>query len=153
MAAISELKKKISDGLYDEMLLDIYVDDKVIPYQKDRYVKALDSYVSYFGDGDIEIYSAPGRTEICGNHTDHQHGEIVAGSINDDAIAIVKKLDGNTVKVKSDGYDMIEVDISNLELVESEKETTVSLIKGVLKGMQDRGYAIKYDITISLGKI
>lgn len=142
MAAISELKKKISDGLCDEMLLDIYVDDKVIPYQKDRYVKALDSYVSYFGDGDIEIYSAPGRTEICGNHTDHQHGEIVAGSINDDAIAIVKKLEGNTVKVKSDGYDMIEVDISNLELVESEKETTVSLIKGVLKGMQDRGYAI-----------
>lgn len=94
-ALITDIKK----GKYDELLLDVYVDEKRIPYQKQRYEQAIEKYIANFGDDEIEIYSAPGRSEVGGNHTDHQHGEILAASINNDAIAIVKALDEKVVKV------------------------------------------------------
>ena len=132
----------IKNGTYDNKLLDIYVDDTKIAYQKKRYEQAIEKYITQFGNDEIEIYSAPGRSEIGGNHTDHQNGEILAASINNDAIAIVKALDEKVVKVISDGYDLITVDLNNLEMVEEEKETTVSLIKGVLFKMVEMGYEI-----------
>lgn len=132
----------IKSGKYDELLLDIYVDENKIPYQKQRYEQAIEKYIENFGDGEIEIFSAPGRSEVGGNHTDHQHGEILAASINNDAIAIVKKLDEDIVKVLSDGYDLITVDLNNLKMEEAEKETTISLIKGVLCRMAEMGYKL-----------
>ena len=69
-------------------------------YQRQRYVDAISRYEELYGAGEVEIYSAPGRSEIGGNHTDHQNGEVLAASINLDAIGIVGKLDG-TVKVVS----------------------------------------------------
>ena len=79
---------------------------------------------------------------MCGNHTDHQHGEILAGAINKDAIAIVKKCKEQVVKIVSDGYDMITVSLDELEYKESEKESTLSLIKGVLYKTKELGYKI-----------
>ena len=71
---------------------DIYVDYDWAAKQPERYETAINIFEDNFGTaGDFEIYSAPGRTEIGGNHTDHQHGEVLAASINRDAIAIVKK--------------------------------------------------------------
>ena len=133
---------KIKGGAYDSLLVDIYVDNEVIPYQKGRYVTSIEKYVFLFGNDEIEIYSAPGRTEVCGNHTDHQHGEILAGAINKDAIAIVKKCKEQVVKIVSDGYDMITVSLDELEYKESEKESTLSLIKGVLYKTKELGYKI-----------
>ena len=109
-----ELSAKIEEGKYDDLLLDIYIDEDKVDYQRKRYVKAIAEYVSAFEDGDIEIYSAPGRSEVGGNHTDHQHGEVLAASINNDAIAVVKPLSENVVKVISEGYDMITVDLDDL---------------------------------------
>lgn len=88
---IDELMCQFSSGIYDERLMDIYVDDNKLNYQKQRYVSALRNYMEEFGSDDVEIYSAPGRSEVGGNHTDHQNGEILAASINLDAIGIVKK--------------------------------------------------------------
>ena len=136
------LISEIENGKYDELLLDIYVDGSKISYQKQRYIKAVEKYITTFGNDDVEIYSAPGRSEVGGNHTDHQHGEILAASINNDAIAIVKPLEEKVVKIISDGYEMITVDLNNIEMVEEEKETTISLIKGVLYKMVDLGYRI-----------
>lgn len=133
---------EIKDGKYDELFLDIYVDGSKISYQKQRYVNAIEKYITIFGNDDIEIYSAPGRSEVGGNHTDHQHGEILAASINNDAIAIVKPLEEKIVRIISDGYDMITVDLNNIEMDEKEKETTISLIKGVLYKMVELGYRI-----------
>ena len=87
----------IKNGKYDELLLDVYVDEKRIPYQKQRYEQAIEKYIANFGDDEIEIYSAPGRSEVGGNHTDHQHGEILAASINNDAIAVVKALSNDDI--------------------------------------------------------
>ena len=135
-----ELKKSFADGQYDELLMDIYLDDAKIEYQKERYVKAIEKFETLYGENDVEIYSAPGRSEISGNHTDHQHGEVLAASINLDAIAIVKKND--VIRVVSDDYDMITISLDELEYVKEEEGTTLSLIKGVLAGLKNKGNAI-----------
>ena len=118
------------------------MDEEKLDYQRKRYVDAINKYKELYGDDDVEIYSAPGRSEVGGNHTDHQNGEVLAASINLDAIGIVKPLQEGTVKVVSDNYPMITIDLNDLELKEEEKETTVALIKGVLAGFVNKGYQI-----------
>ena len=78
----TELKKGFQDGKYEELLRDIYIDESVLDYQKERYIKAIESFEELFGEKEVEIYSAPGRSEIGGNHTDHQLGRVLAASIN-----------------------------------------------------------------------
>ena len=63
--------------MYDETLKDIYVDKKKIVYERESYIKAIESYTEHFGEGEVFVFSAPGRSEIGGNHTDHQCGEVV----------------------------------------------------------------------------
>ena len=135
-----ELKKAFTEGNYDELLMDIYLDESKIGYQKERYVKAIEKFEALYGENDVEIYSAPGRSEISGNHTDHQHGEVLAASINLDAIAVVKKND--VVRVVSDNYDMITISLDDIAKKDEEEGTTTALIKGVLAGLKDRGNAI-----------
>lgn len=133
---------EIENGNYDNLFLDIYVDENKISYQKQRYVNAIESYIEEFGEDDVEIYSAPGRSEVGGNHTDHQHGEILAASINLDAIGIVKKTDDMKVSILSKGYTLTTISLENLDMQEEEKETTIALIKGVVAGLANRGYKI-----------
>ena len=116
---------------------DIYIDNDA--GQLERYEAAVESFVKNFNTREgLEIYSAPGRTEICGNHTDHQHGEVLAASINLDAIAIVKKTSGDTVRVVSGDAPLITID--DLTKKEEEKGTTAALIKGVISTLKDEGY-------------
>ena len=140
MGNTTELKNQFLNGNYDELLKDIYLDESKIEYHKNRYAKSIEKFESLYGEADVEIYSAPGRSEISGNHTDHQHGEVLAASINLDAIAIVKKND--VVRVVSDDYDMITISLDDIAKKEEEEGTTIALIKGVLAGLKDRGNAI-----------
>lgn len=141
MTGASELKGKLEHKEMNAVLCDLYGDDSdVIATQRSRYAGAVCRYIELFGEAEIEIYSAPGRTEICGNHTDHQHGMVLAASINLDAIAVVSPQTDCIVDFVSEGYEPIHFDGSDLTLCESEKGTTIALLKGVLKGMQDRGY-------------
>lgn len=130
------------DTKFQEMLLDVYVDPRKIEYQRKRYYKAIEVFEESYGVGEIEIYSAPGRSEIGGNHTDHQHGQVLAAAINLDAIAIVRPINQLIVEIISDGYDKVVVNLNALEKQEEEKETTTALIKGVLAGLQKRGYVL-----------
>ncbi len=142
MTHTSVLAQQFADGTQDHLLADIYVDRSRIPYQRDRYVKAVETYVQCFGQGEAAVYSAPGRSEIGGNHTDHQRGQVLAAGINLDAIAIVGRTDDGVIRVKSDGYDMLAIDTEALAPEESEKETTAALIKGVAAGMKQHGFHI-----------
>lgn len=142
MSQIEMLKELFESKKNDQLLMDIYLDEEKLDYQRKRYVDAINKYKELYGDDDVEIYSAPGRSEVGGNHTDHQNGEVLAASINLDAIGIVKPLQEGTVKVVSDNYPMITIDLNDLELKEEEKETTVALIKGVLAGFVNKGYQI-----------
>lgn len=136
------LKEELAGGSYRNLLSDIYVDESKIDYQTNRYINAIDAFETAFGGGEVEIFSAPGRSEIGGNHTDHQHGEVLAASINNDAIGIVRPITENKAEVISDGYDLITISLDDLELKESEKESTTALIKGVLAGLKNRNYKI-----------
>lgn len=139
----NKIIEAIHEGRLDERLTEIYADPYIIPYEKKRYEQALYQYNATFGADEVEIFSAPGRSEIGGNHTDHQHGEVLAASINRDAIAIVKKLNRPRVTILSDGYTSeIKVDIDDLDKRKSEEGTTAALIRGVLAKIQINGYSI-----------
>ena len=123
---------------------DIYIDPAWAAKQPARYEAAIKVFEENFGaDGGIEIYSAPGRTEIGGNHTDHQHGEVLAASINRDAIAIVRKTDNGTVRLKSDNYSTNTIDVSDLAVRQDETGTTPALIRGMLQALSSQGYKIR----------
>lgn len=137
-----ELIQAIKSGQLNEVLSDIYGEGIYPEYQIKRYTDAVKRFVSFYGDGEISIFSAPGRTEIGGNHTDHQHGEVMAASINLDAIAIVKKTDDSVVRVRSDEYPEVVISLDNLSTCADEKGTTLSLIKGVLAGFTNHSLEI-----------
>ena len=137
----TELKAGFQSGKYAELLKDIYIDESVLEYQKGRYVKAIESFEELFGVKDVEIYSAPGRSEIGGNHTDHQCGRVLAASINLDAIAIVAKKESGIV-LKSEGYPMINVSLADLLPKKEEEGTSAGLIRGVAARLKEEGYEI-----------
>ena len=130
------------DGVYDERLLDVYADETKIYYQRERYINAIKKFEQCYKPGDVELFSAPGRTEICGNHTDHQNGEVLAASVNLDTIGIVKKTDDNVIRLVSDNYDEIIIRLDDVSVKEKEKETTKALIKGVVSGFLERNYSV-----------
>lgn len=142
MKKTNELKEALKRGDYKNLLLDIYVDESKIEYQTGRYISAIEKFEKLYGEGDVAIFSAPGRSEVGGNHTDHQHGEILAASINLDAIAVTRKTDDNIIRLISGTYKEIVIDANDISFNESEKETTKALIKGVLKGAKDHGFNI-----------
>ena len=141
MTNYCKLKEEIISKSLDKILLEIYKDSSLIPYLQERFCAAIDRFHDIFHDDDIEIYSAPGRTEVGGNHTDHQHGRVLAASINKDAIAVVSAAEN--VKLLSCASDsIISININDLDKKDSEEGTTESLIRGVLAGLKKSGYKI-----------
>ena len=142
MKLTKEIISDIKAGKFDERLLDIYVDEAVLAYQRDRYVKAIEKFESLYGENEIEIYSAPGRSEVGGNHTDHQRGQVLACGLNLDVIAIVSKTDNGVISIVSDDYNIKDIDTSDIEKRDEEENTSEALIRGVSKKLQDEGYTI-----------
>lgn len=136
------LVQKIKNGELDERLLDIYVDETKLEYQRTRYINAIKKFESLYGDNEVELFSAPGRSEIGGNHTDHQRGEVLASSINLDIIGIVRKTEEREVRIVSDNYDEVVISLDELNYKVEERESTKALIKGVLAAFAERGYKI-----------
>ena len=122
---------------------DIYITDEASALQPERYANAVSEFNKVFeGIEPTAVFSAPGRTEIGGNHTDHQHGEVLAASINKDAIAIVAPRNDNNVNVLAEGFGMTNIDLNDLSLREDEMGSTPALIRGVLAGLKDRGFKL-----------
>lgn len=142
MYQTEELKKQINSGQLNNRLKEIYVDEGMLSYQKQRYEEAIGEFEALFGDGAVELYSAPGRSEVGGNHTDHQRGEVLAASVNLDAVAVVRKTGDNKIQLKSQGYPMIHVDLAKLEARKEEEGTSKGLIRGMAYGLLKNGHAI-----------
>lgn len=132
---------KLTIKEYDSFFTEFYIDHSLLEYQRQRYIEAIEQYISLYGDTEIEIYSAPGRSEIGGNHTDHQHGCVLAAAINLDAIAIVGKND-DTIKILSDHFDIASIYLEDLEVKEEEKGTSQALIRGMCAYLKKYGYII-----------
>lgn len=143
MTNISLLKNKISSGAYDSRFKRVYVTDEAVKAQHERYISLANDFAELFGEErDVRLFSAPGRTEVGGNHTDHNHGRVLAASINLDAIAIASKNDENIVRVKSRGYNMDVADISDLSIKEEEKGHSPAIVRGMCAGFKKYGYEI-----------
>ena len=137
-----QVRNAFKNGDHDELLKDIYIDEALLEYQRERYIKALDKFEEVYGEQDIEIYSAPGRTEVGGNHTDHQHGAVLAAAVNMDVIAIVSKTEDNVIKVLSGTYDIKPVSTQDLQKKKKEEGTSEALIRGVAARLSEDGYTV-----------
>ena len=138
-----EFINAVKSGEMDEKLRTVYVLDSEVEKQKPRYISLLEEFIKLFGDDrDVIITSAPGRTEVCGNHTDHNNGKVMAASINLDAIAVCAKSSDNRIRVKSQGHAMNEVNITKLLPDEAEFGHSTAMVRGVVAKIQNLGFEI-----------
>ena len=100
-------------------------------------------FAATFGGAPERYFSAPGRTEISGNHTDHQRGRVLAGAVNLDTVAAVRLNGTDTIRILSKGYPMSVVNVTELTPVESEINSTPALIRGVAARFQELGCQVK----------
>ena len=144
MATSAELKQNILNGGYDQAFAKLYgADTATVAAQRVRYVDMIDHFEENFGTGrTVCLYSAPGRTEIGGNHTDHQHGCVLAAAVDMETMAEVTLTGTNIIRVDSEGYKPVEIDLNDLDARESEKNTTAALIRGVAAAFARRGYKL-----------
>ena len=119
--------------------------------QTERYHKLARRFAEAFpAQGAPRFFSAPGRTEISGNHTDHQFGRVLAASVNLDTIAAARENGGSVVNIHSEGYAPIRVDLSNLTPVPEEIGTTAGIIRGCAAYMREAGFAVGgFDATVT----
>jgi galactokinase len=110
--------------------------------QADRYTTLLKQFQNSFGDHEAELFSSPGRTEIGGNHTDHNYGRVLAGAVNLDNAAVAAKNGTNTIRIESLGYPKFEVDLSSLTADKNEQFTSAALVRGICARMKELGYNI-----------
>ena len=133
--------------LYSENIVQLFSelygnDEAVIKKQQNRYEKAIRSFSEFFPSReDIKIFSAPGRTEIGGNHTDHQRGVVLAGAVNLDTLAVVAFHNEGIVRVKSEGYMLAEIQVSNIN-ANSKDDGTTALVKGVMTKFKEKGVTV-----------
>ncbi len=126
----------------DSTLAKLY-GEKAVPAQKERYSKAEKAFEELFGSAEnAMIFSASGRTEVGGNHTDHNRGKVLAAAVSLDVIAFVIPADDGIITVKSEGFPQDIVDISDLSVKEADKNTSAALIRGVADGLKKDGFKI-----------
>ncbi len=141
MFSFDTVKKGLMGVDFDSALTNLY--GAAAPAQKERYLRVLNAYGELYGtNGEVGVFSAPGRSEVCGNHTDHNHGKVLAAAINLDAIAVAAKNNKDVIRLKSEGYDMDMVDITDLNPNKAEYSKSKALIRGVCAGFVQRGYEI-----------
>ncbi len=142
MTRVNDLIKKINGG-DNPLFQELYGTNAVVlKEQADRYAGLMSEFEKIYGTDDVELFSSPGRTEIGGNHTDHNYGRVLAGAVNLDNIAVAAANGSNIIRVKSAGYPEFQVDISDLNIEESNFYTSSSLVKGICAKMKENGYQI-----------
>lgn len=134
-----ELKEYINSDKINETLSKIICSDDLAE-EKKRYLKLLDEAYELYGDGDYHLISSPGRSEIGGNHTDHQHGNVLAAGLNIDNIAVVKANNDNTIRYKDGSFVIKPVDLDDLSIHDNEINTSEALIRGIAFRLKDLGY-------------
>ena len=141
MKSIPVWKQELSDGVHAARLASLYCCAPAeTASEAARYAAVLDGLEKTFGShAEAGLYSAPGRTEIGGNHTDHQHGRVLAGSVNIDMIAAAAPNDKNQLRVQSEGYDLCVIDLNDLEARKEEENTTAALLRGECAAFTQRG--------------
>ena len=142
MAKIKTLIEKINGGK-NQLFEELYgTDVAVLKEQADRYAGLMGEFQKTYGADDVALFSSPGRTEIGGNHTDHNYGRVLAGAVNLDMVAVAAPNGTNTIRIKSAGYPEFQVDLSSLEIDQAAFYTSSALVKGICARMKEKGYQI-----------
>lgn len=141
MSKVTEIVNALKEHKADGILTELYGNKPgVIEKQTARYLDLIEKFIYLFqGKTDIEIFSTPGRTEVGGNHTDHNAGRVLAAAVDLDVIAAVSRNDEGIIRVQSEGYPKNIINITELAPVESEKYTSAALIRGVCARMKEMG--------------
>ena len=145
MATSRQLRDEIAAGRRDAALAALYGgSESVLARQRSRYCAALDQFELYYGPGrQVQVYSAPGRTELGGNHTDHQHGYGLAGAVTLDLVAVASRNEDGFIRVKSRGFNKLDViDLTEAEPQQGESTHSASLIRGIADGFRAKGFGI-----------
>lgn len=132
MKKCSMICNEINAGRFDNVFGRLYPASRAEDCRK-RYLDLLDRFITDFGDQAAVIVSAPGRTEIGGNHTDHQHGNVLAAAVNLDIICVAAPCEEPIIRVQSIGYPLDEINLNDLSPQESEKGKSAALIRGIAK--------------------
>jgi galactokinase len=135
ITAINKGQNKAFNELYGK-------DTAILEKQASRYIGLLNKFKTLYNKDEAEVFSSPGRTEIGGNHTDHNFGRVLAGAVNMDNVAVAAKNNSNIVRIESVGYPKFEVDLSKLSPDKNEYFTSQSLVRGVSARLKELGFAI-----------
>jgi len=142
MSKIDSLVEKINGG-DNPIFKELYgTDAATLKEQADRYAALINEFKSVFGKDDVDLFSSPGRTEIGGNHTDHNYGRVLAGAVNLDNIAVAAPNGTEIIRIKSEGYPQFEVDLSDLAIDEAAFYTSGSIVKGINARLKELGFKI-----------
>lgn len=142
---VEDILVNLRNGKYDSQLGELY-ETSTVQMQRIRYENAIKKFTQQFPqriNSEIAIFSAPGRTEIGGNHTDHQHGCVLAAAVNLDVIAVVSFHDEKTIRVKSEGHDIDVITLDNTAVLDGEKGTSAALIRGITAQFIEMGVDVK----------
>lgn len=136
----TELLGSIESGKNDAALTALYGADK-LDFQRARYAKAVKAFAELYGEKEVNVFTVAGRSEISGNHTDHNYGCVIAASIDLDIIAVAAKTEGGEIRIKSEGFPEDVVDSADETIDEARFFTSGAIISGVCKGFRDAGFA------------
>lgn len=142
MATTENLIIRINNG-DNKAFRELYGNDAAeLKQNSKRYIDLLKQFNSAFGNEGLEFFSSPGRTEIGGNHTDHNYGRVLAGAVNMDNVSVAAKNNTSIIHIISEGYPKFEVDLSSLKPVKSEQFTSAALVRGVCSRLKELGFTI-----------
>lgn len=142
MTKISILSEKMNKG-NNALFQKLYgTDSAVLAAQSERYAQLMQVFQEKYHQDDVSLFSSPGRTEIGGNHTDHNHGRVLAGAVNLDNIAVAAPNGSNVIRISSVGYPEFQVKLDDMKIDEAQFYTSSAIVKGICARMKELGYQI-----------
>jgi len=137
---IDRLTQDLRQGVYDGALTRVY--GTAPQAARERILSLADSFREIFGETEVQVVSAPGRTELAGNHTDHQNGIVLCAAVTMDTLCVAAAAPDDEVIVESRGFGEIRVKLNDLSPRESERGTSEGIIRGVAMGFRARGMEV-----------
>ena len=147
MSTCSQLLRALRGGAHDQALAALYAldeDPRRLEEARRRAADIVEDFARRF-DGEVQgaaLFSGPGRTELGGNHTDHQHGRVLCASVDLDMLACAAPNGRNTVRIVSQGYPALEIDLDDLSPKKEEQNTSAALVRGVAAKIKELGYPL-----------
>ena len=143
MPSCNDLLHSMEQGAFDDRLAALYSADRLLD-ARSRAVRTIRAFTEQFDSvNDAALFSGPGRTEIGGNHTDHQRGHVLCGSVDMDMLGCAASNGTDVIRIQSEGYLALEVELNSLLPREEERNSSAALVRGVAAKIQELGYPLK----------